>query len=184
MFIGVAPSDLSLVNLVYGHLCQVLSIQIKYYVFRYIEIQDADDRPHEVLALEAWNNHLKRNDSVIVDTLHGLFRSIVDCPECPRVSVTFDPFCYLTLPLPVKKEKSMECTFVPVNSNEKIVKVSSGCLRCSRENRVPSEQVRNGGKWHFLLFWIPSGLFWAHDIFFIKKMKHTCQILCRFSVTR
>ena len=90
---------------------------------RYIEIKDADGRPDEVVAKEAWDNHLKRNDSVIVETLHGLFRSVVDCPKCPRVSVTFDPFCYLTLPLPVKREKSAECTFVPLANNQKMVKV-------------------------------------------------------------
>ena len=30
------------------------------------------------------------------------------CPECPKISVTFDPFCYLSLPLPVRKERQIE----------------------------------------------------------------------------
>jgi len=49
-----------------------------------------------------------RNDSVILDLFHGLLKSTVVCPECNKISVTFDPFCYLSLPLPVRKERQIE----------------------------------------------------------------------------
>ena len=67
----------------------------------------------DILALqevagEAWDIYKKRNDSVILDLFHGLLKSTVVCPECPKVSVTFDPFCHLSLPLPVKKERKIE----------------------------------------------------------------------------
>lgn len=65
-----------------------------------------------MVAEEAWENHLKRNDSIIVDIFHGLFKSTLVCPECAKISVTFDPFCYLTLPLPMKKERSLEVYLV------------------------------------------------------------------------
>nr|6CPM_C Chain C, Ubiquitin carboxyl-terminal hydrolase 15 [Homo sapiens]6CPM_D Chain D, Ubiquitin carboxyl-terminal hydrolase 15 [Homo sapiens]6ML1_A Chain A, Ubiquitin carboxyl-terminal hydrolase 15,Ubiquitin carboxyl-terminal hydrolase 15,Ubiquitin carboxyl-terminal hydrolase 15 [Homo sapiens]6ML1_B Chain B, Ubiquitin carboxyl-terminal hydrolase 15,Ubiquitin carboxyl-terminal hydrolase 15,Ubiquitin carboxyl-terminal hydrolase 15 [Homo sapiens] len=70
----------------------------------YIQLKDADGRPDKVVAEEAWENHLKRNDSIIVDIFHGLFKSTLVCPECAKISVTFDPFCYLTLPLPMPKK--------------------------------------------------------------------------------
>lgn len=69
----------------------------------------------QVVAKEAWENHRLRNDSVIVDTFHGLFKSTLVCPECAKVSVTFDPFCYLTLPLPLKKDRIMEVFLVPAD---------------------------------------------------------------------
>lgn len=69
----------------------------------------------QVVAKEAWENHRLRNDSVIVDTFHGLFKSTLVCPECAKVSVTFDPFCYLTLPLPLKKDRVMEVLLVPAD---------------------------------------------------------------------
>ncbi|XP_032078070.1 ubiquitin carboxyl-terminal hydrolase 15 isoform X4 [Thamnophis elegans] len=78
----------------------------------YIQLKDADGRPDKVVAEEAWENHLKRNDSIIVDIFHGLFKSTLVCPECAKISVTFDPFCYLTLPLPMKKERSLEVYLV------------------------------------------------------------------------
>lgn len=68
-----------------------------------------------MVAKEAWENHRLRNDSVIVDTFHGLFKSTLVCPECAKVSVTFDPFCYLTLPLPLKKDRVMEIFLVPAD---------------------------------------------------------------------
>ena len=72
----------------------------------YIEAKNSEGRPDHVLAKEAWSNYLKRNDSVVVDTFHGLLKSTLVCPECEHVSVTFDPFCYLSLPLPNRKEKT------------------------------------------------------------------------------
>ncbi|XP_053572728.1 ubiquitin carboxyl-terminal hydrolase 15 [Bombina bombina] len=78
----------------------------------YIQLKDADGRPDKVVAEEAWENHIKRNDSVIVDIFHGLFKSTLVCPECAKISVTFDPFCYLTLPLPMKKERALEVYLV------------------------------------------------------------------------
>lgn len=73
----------------------------------YIEAKNSEGRPDHVLAREAWSNYLKRNDSIVVDTFHGLLKSTLVCPECEHVSVTFDPFCYLSLPLPNKKERTV-----------------------------------------------------------------------------
>eukprot|EP00063_Salmo_salar_P088149 XP_014062984.1 PREDICTED: ubiquitin carboxyl-terminal hydrolase 15 isoform X3 [Salmo salar] len=78
----------------------------------YILLKDAEGRPDKVVAEEAWENHIKRNDSIIMDIFHGLFKSTLVCPICAKVSVTFDPFCYLTLPLPMKKERTLEVYLV------------------------------------------------------------------------
>ena len=52
------------------------------------------------VAEEAWKNHLKRNRSVIVDLFQAQLKSTVVCPKCDGVSITFDPFMYLSLPFP------------------------------------------------------------------------------------
>lgn len=75
------------------------------------------------VANEAWENYRKRNDSVIVDTFHGLLKSTLVCPECAKVSVTFDPFCYLSLPLPIKKERPLEVFLVPLDPMSKTIQV-------------------------------------------------------------
>lgn len=71
----------------------------------YIEAKNADGRSDRVLAKEAWTNYLKRNDSIVTDTFHGLLKSTLVCPDCKHVSVTFDPSCFLSLPLPHRKDK-------------------------------------------------------------------------------
>lgn len=84
-----------------------------------------------MVAEEAWENHLKRNDSIIVDIFHGLFKSTLVCPECAKISVTFDPFCYLTLPLPMKKERTLEVYLVRMDPLTKPMQVSNGYFLCT-----------------------------------------------------
>lgn len=117
----------------------------------YIELRDADGRPDQEVAEEAWRNHLRRNDSVIVDTFHGLFKSTLVCPECHKVSVTFDPFCYLSVPLPVSRERVMEVFFVSLDPYAKPVqhrvlvpkagKVSDLCSALSDMTSVPPTEM-------------------------------------------
>jgi len=47
-----------------------------------------------------WKNHLRRENSIIVDFFHGQYKSVVTCPDCKRISITYDPFMYLGLPIP------------------------------------------------------------------------------------
>ncbi|XP_056001735.1 ubiquitin carboxyl-terminal hydrolase 15-like [Ostrea edulis] len=89
----------------------------------YIEFQDADNRPDQEVASESWSIYKKRNNSVIVDTFHGLLKSTVLCPECPKISVTFDPFCYLSLPMPVKKERLLEVFWIPLLPERKPIQM-------------------------------------------------------------
>ncbi|CAK9184656.1 unnamed protein product [Ilex paraguariensis] len=76
----------------------------------YFEAKDGDGRPDEEVADEYWQNHLARNDSIIVDLCQGQYRSTLVCPLCRKVSVTFDPFMYLSLPLPSTSVRTMTLT--------------------------------------------------------------------------
>ncbi|XP_042307624.1 ubiquitin carboxyl-terminal hydrolase 11 [Sceloporus undulatus] len=117
----------------------------------YIELKDAAGRPDEEVAEEAWRNHKRRNNSIIVDIFHGLFKSTLVCPECGKVSVTFDPFCYLSAPLPVSKDRVMEVFFVSMDPSKKpeqhrlIVpkagKVLDLCCALSKHTEVPAERM-------------------------------------------
>lgn len=70
----------------------------------------ADDlqKPEERLAAEAWFDHLQRHRSLVVDLCQGQLRSQVKCCECGCASVTFDPFLFLTLPLPSRLKRGQK----------------------------------------------------------------------------
>lgn len=54
------------------------------------------------LLLQAWENHILRNKSIIVDLFHGQLKSKVTCRVCSNESARFDPFTYLTVQLPME----------------------------------------------------------------------------------
>ena len=66
----------------------------------YTEVKDSDGRPDSVVCAEHWDLHRRRNESVVVDAFQGQYRSELTCPRCGYQSVTFDPFMYLTVPMP------------------------------------------------------------------------------------
>ncbi|GJQ08994.1 hypothetical protein GpartN1_g785.t1 [Galdieria partita] len=74
----------------------------------YIEVIEGGDRPDDEVASIAWKQHLQRNNSIVVDLFQGQYKSTVICPDCGKVSVTFDPFMYLSLPVPSKNERIVE----------------------------------------------------------------------------
>lgn len=67
------------------------------------------------LAAQVWDIHKQRDDSIISDLFTGLYKSTLVCPECAKVSITFDPFTNLTLPLPIQNVWSRKVKFFPLN---------------------------------------------------------------------
>ena len=66
----------------------------------YVEDIESDGRPDEIVSQLSWDNYLKRNKSFISEKLAGQYRSEIKCPDCDRISITFDPFMSVTLPFP------------------------------------------------------------------------------------
>ncbi|BBN05563.1 hypothetical protein MPTK1_3g14190 [Marchantia polymorpha subsp. ruderalis] len=98
----------------------------------YVEAKDADGRPDKEVATEYWANHRSRNDSIIVDVCQGQYKSTLVCPTCSKVSVTFDPFMYLSLPLPAKTTRTMTVT---VFSGDGSAPPTSYTVTVSRQGR-------------------------------------------------
>ncbi|KAK3902490.1 hypothetical protein C8A05DRAFT_15455, partial [Staphylotrichum tortipilum] len=87
----------------------------------YIEKPDSTDdminNPAAVreMAAKVWDITKKRDDSVIADLFTGMYKSTLVCPVCDKVSITFDPFNNLTLPLPVANVWSRTVKFFPLS---------------------------------------------------------------------
>jgi len=57
-----------------------------------------------------WEGHKSRNDSIVVDLFQGQLQSRLRCPNNGRVSTVYDPFMYLSVPLPVDNKRKLLIT--------------------------------------------------------------------------
>ncbi|MBN3284697.1 UBP32 hydrolase, partial [Polyodon spathula] len=83
----------------------------------YAELKDSDGRPDWEVAAEAWENHLRRNRSIVVDLFHGQLKSQVKCKTCGHISARFDPFNFLSLPLPMDSYMHLEITVIKLDGS-------------------------------------------------------------------
>uniref|UniRef100_A0AAQ4P084 Ubiquitin carboxyl-terminal hydrolase 32 n=1 Tax=Gasterosteus aculeatus aculeatus TaxID=481459 RepID=A0AAQ4P084_GASAC len=83
----------------------------------YVELKDSDGRPDGEVASEAWENHLRRNRSIVVDLFHGQLKSQVKCKTCGHISARFDPFNFLSLPLPMDSSMHLEITVIKLDGS-------------------------------------------------------------------
>jgi ubiquitin C-terminal hydrolase len=73
---------------------------------------ESNGRSDQIVVRESWATYKIRNQSIVVDLFMGMLKSTVICPEpsCGRVSITFDPFRYLTVPLPQFNDRQLILT--------------------------------------------------------------------------
>jgi ubiquitin carboxyl-terminal hydrolase 6/32 len=84
---------------------------------------DYQGQPDQELAKEFFENYLKRNRSIVVELFAGQLKSTIRA-ACGRKSVTFDPFTFLSLPLPIDDKRSIEIFFFHLASPKKATKIS------------------------------------------------------------
>lgn len=80
---------------------QRAALDVKPQLLRFQDkIEGAAGASDSVTALRSWQRHKEIHNSMVVDLFQGQYRSQLVCPQCHRLSVTFDPFLNLSLPLP------------------------------------------------------------------------------------
>lgn len=62
-----------------------------------------------------WEKYLAINDTVVARTFQGQFKSSVICKTCHYVSVSFEPFMYLPVPLPNANIRQVQVTYIGQN---------------------------------------------------------------------
>lgn len=90
----------------------------------YIEAPDSDGRPDSELADIWWNNHLKREYSIIVALFTGQYKSLLTCRSCKYESARFEPFSFLQLPLPEDDHISAQLILYPQRDGADVLKYS------------------------------------------------------------
>ncbi|KAL1466464.1 hypothetical protein MTO96_042719, partial [Rhipicephalus appendiculatus] len=74
-----------------------------------------------VLAQQTWKEYISGNDSVIMEMFHGLLKSTLVCNGCMKLSVKFEPFVFLSCPVP----KQLEITVIRSDYNQAPIKVKA-----------------------------------------------------------
>lgn len=105
----------------------------------YIEINDSNGRSDQLVAKEAFDAFLKRNNSIVVDLFYGQMKSKVTCLTCSTESVRFEPFSLLSLPLPLENFVLCEVLVTKLNGEFPIkyaVKLNSDCKYWDLKNQL------------------------------------------------
>jgi ubiquitin C-terminal hydrolase len=90
----------------------------------YIEQPDSDGRPDSELAEIWWENHLKRELSIIVALFTGQYKSLLTCRQCNYESARFEPFSFLQVPLPEDDHLVVVLIVYPLKEGTSIMKYS------------------------------------------------------------
>lgn len=86
----------------------------------YTEYPESDDKTvNDPEAIKALGDkfraiHHSRNDSVAMDLFNGFYKNTMVCPDCDKVSITFDPYSLVTLQLPIEQTWQHTMRFVPL----------------------------------------------------------------------
>jgi ubiquitin C-terminal hydrolase len=88
--------------------------------------EQADKETDQEASDKAWELHLQREDSHVLEYFMGQVKSRVQCNQehCQRVSTTFDPFMFLSVPIPGSDDRTIRFTFVPLDPNVRPKKLS------------------------------------------------------------
>ncbi|KAL7495415.1 hypothetical protein ACHAWT_003937 [Skeletonema menzelii] len=88
--------------------------------------EQEEDESDEVAADKAWNLHLQREDSRVLENFMGQVKSRLECPVqgCGRISTTFDPSMYLSVPLPGSTDRVIKVLYVPLDPAKKCAELT------------------------------------------------------------
>ena len=115
----------------------------------YIELEEQKENESDFEASKRWwDYYKKREDSIIIDLFHGQFKSKITCLKCKKSSITYDPFIFLGLPIPIAKEQFIikfffgkKCEYIGINLDEKIriIDLKKKAIELIRMNNYKNE---------------------------------------------
>lgn len=143
--------------------------------------EQGEDELDDVAAKKAWSLHLQREDSKVLENFMGQIKSRLECCEdgCNRVSTTFDPFMYLSVPIPGATDRTMKVTFIPLDPSQRMKNVSLTLNKTATLNKLVANMNEELVKLGVLDEPIPLEDLcpvdvWSHEVF--SWFSHTSEI--------
>jgi ubiquitin carboxyl-terminal hydrolase 4/11/15 len=79
----------------------------------YVEKREGDGVNDVRIAAEQWEANTTRDDSIVRDLVGSLYRSRITCPECGKVSVSFDAQNSLLIQIPRSTQRNFRVILIP-----------------------------------------------------------------------
>nr|CAB3261827.1 uncharacterized protein LOC100177462 [Phallusia mammillata] len=79
--------------------------------------EDIDLPGNLTRAEEMWEKYSEKNHSIVVDNFQGQLESVVSCCKCGNTSVTYEPFMYLSVPIPHALQSVFDVRLVPLHGD-------------------------------------------------------------------
>lgn len=108
-----------------------------------VETVESNGQNDEEDASKSWENYLKRNRSIIVDLLVGQYKSTLICPDCKKISITFDPYMSVSLPLPNYQLISFQFYLIARDSRELPLKITFMLPSTNTSAQLKEELLRH-----------------------------------------
>lgn len=90
---------------------------------KFEEYPEMDKLSDAEAAKLSWELNIRRENSIIVDLFYGQYRSINICNSCHTKRLNFEPFVYLTLPIPETQEVELPITVLINGKKFDILKI-------------------------------------------------------------
>jgi ubiquitin carboxyl-terminal hydrolase 4/11/15 len=84
----------------------------------YVEQTESEGKTDQEASIESWNKHVYRNESIILDLFHGQFKSTICCNQCDRISITFDPYLMVQVPIPSIRYEQISAYYIQYDMNK------------------------------------------------------------------
>merc|ERR1719191_1881131 len=79
-------------------------------------------------AQREWEAYREKNISIVVDLFEGQLRSTLTCCNCARRSSRFEPFRFLSVPVPIQPDRPFDITLVSLRAGEPMLLVKYSVL--------------------------------------------------------
>ena len=90
---------------------------------QYIELEEKRENEDDINASNRWwEIHQKRDNSIIMDLFSGQYKSTLRCPFCDKISITYDQFSCLELP--IEDKCFFGTSYIINNKNNSIRKIN------------------------------------------------------------
>ena len=97
------------------------------------------------MAQEFWDGLIKRDNSVFVNTFYGQLKSRLRCLICGNISITFDPYNVLSVPIPKQTTTSkLTIKYYPLDFSKPVLNITINLSSEKAQISEVKDKIKDG----------------------------------------